>query len=387
MSKSVEKRINEIMEKDLNFISDLDKEWVKDNKRVFTLFKNILEICLTEEGFKKNGSNWRRKVDQLEVFSISSNGEIGFKDMKEPIYNKLNLPSYCNNREKLEFSSFPKNINNGFAFRNYFITKYNLINQKDIGYVSFAKFLCYVEERSITIPYLFLLEDDIIELIIGVEIPGKIHSEQNKSAILKNRKFKIPLSIFKSLVKEIILRKKAISILIKNREILPINKVTSNRNIWYASENSLHNIILKEDEFELFKFAKKIINQFKKSKDLDWYSLKLIFEEAERVYSKYEKEDTSVPSAPDTSKFIAIKAGYVKFDQKFSVYEGYCQFQRYFHMGLKVGSNYRYGSPLNLIKYLLLNIKKDFNLPIYSDGSYPVIRSTGGTSWSAVGLG
>ena len=163
-----------------------------------------------------------------------------------------------------------------------------------------------------------------------------------------------------------------------------------NKRVWFKNNDPYYKIAfakINKEELELLDNIHDVLKSSTRGRPLRWSQYECIFQMIEDLYSKYNRQDIQVPSAPDTSKYLVNKAGWLKFDKSFSVTEGYCQFQRYFHYGIKIGGNFNWGEARTVIKYIFKAIEKYYGLPTYSDGSKPSLRMTSGTNWSAVGIG
>lgn len=174
------------------------------------------------------------------------------------------------------------------------------------------------------------------------------------------------------------------------REVPTFSECKKYKRIWFKNEHADYGISYykpNETELEILARVHEIAKENTLGRKILWSKLERIFQVIEDEYSNFNREDASVKSAPDTSKFIANKAGWLKFDKKFSVTEGYCQFQRYFHYAIKVGGNFNYGRPFTLITYILKAIETYYGYPTYSDGKKPIFRTKDGTNWSAIGIG
>ena len=183
-----------------------------------------------------------------------------------------------------------------------------------------------------------------------------------------------------------LLRKKLIKEFSRESKFIPLADIKKEKLIWLTEDKNIISRSLTEEECEFF--DGRILPILKKiRKHCSWSDLETIFEEFEQFYKEFNNINTSIPSAPDTSKFTATVSGWIKFDKNFSVSGGYYGFTRCFTYGLKVGGNFNYGNPRFLMNYVLKYIKGTYGLPIYNNGEKSIINKTSGTNWSAVGVG
>jgi hypothetical protein len=122
------------------------------------------------------------------------------------------------------------------------------------------------------------------------------------------------------------------------------------------------------------------------------------------LVSKHEDEqteDSSVPSAPDTSKFRALKSGKIEYMADETIHGGYYGVNKYMSSGVKVGSNIE-SSIHKDIKETLLKIFNKYQREIGGDSDSHIRIRVGdtrygphyslvfiasrGTAWSSYGV-
>ena len=331
------------------------------------VLETFFKLNLTEDGLKSNGSNWSNSsfIGSGFLEEIDTFGNIVFskEDYRNTNYHSFRSTKINDNRmEALE----------------------NLGLLKNIRKVSIDDLREYQKNYSIRIMYKIQKKGNFLNIIFCLELPGKLLKSEEGS--LHRIEFKVSLEMFQKVLSTELLRKKIIKEFSMESKFIPLEAIKKEKLIWLTENKEVTFRQLTEEEIEFF--DTRILPILKKiKKRCSWWTLEPIFEEFEDFYKEFNNKDTSVSCASDTSKFTATICGWIKFDKKFSVSGGYYGFTRYFTYGLKIGGNFKYGSPRFMMNYILEYLKYNYGLPTYSNGTKPVIWKTDGTSWSAIGIG
>lgn len=232
-------------------------------------------------------------------------------------------------------------------------------------------------------------KDEIIKIIVAVEVPEKLTGDSYK---LIKYSFNVQYDIFDMVTNQILARKKLLNEFGLSRyNFSKLGDIKREKTIWInqGDGNIYAYEIENQKEIDLLEESLKYIKtNTKKGYNVSWTTMEEIFIRMEKYYSKYENENAYIPSGPDTSKFIATKSGWIKFAKKFTVdISKHSGLGKYFHYGLQVGGNFKYGRPKIILEYILLFAAKNYGLPKYGDGSKVDIKFSSGTNWSAVGIG
>lgn len=397
----------DILKKELNDqrteqTTDLVKDYSENFEIInhFDFFKNrsnhsnvkllgkILDCLLTHKGWENRKSNWF--IDDQESEFITSIDNIG----------KLNISN--DKRQFLYRLSF--NINS-LVYLDQKIDKkmglINLFNLKDIVYLIMGDTL--EEQKRILESYLsnhslqFLvkfekpgrIDGGVIRITVAVEVPEKL---TGTSAKLIKHSFSVQYNVFDMVTNQILARKKLLNKFGLSRyNFSKLGDIKREKAIWInQGDGNIYTYeIENQKEIELLEESLKYIKtNTKKGYNVSWTTMEEIFIRMEKYYSKFENENAYIPSGPDTSKFVATKSGWIKFAKKFladiSKHSG---LGTYFHYGLQVGGNFKYGRPKIILEYILLFASKNYGLPKYDDGVKVGIRFSSGTNWSAIGIG
>ena len=329
--------------------------------------KTFFKLELTENGLSLKDGNWKNFKFSGSGFleEIDSFGNIVFSKID---YKNTNYHSFKNTK-----------INN-----NLLEVLENLGLLENLRKVSIEDLTEHQKKYSMGIMYKIQKIGDSLDIIFCLELPARLLKTEENS--LHTVKFKVSLEMFQKVLSTELLRKKIIKEFSMESKFIPLEAIKKEKLIWLTENKEVTFRQLTEEEIEFF--DTRILPILKKiKKRCSWWTLEPIFEEFEQFYKEFNNKDTSVSCAPDTSKFTATICGWIKFDKKFSVSGGYYGFTRYFTYGLKIGGNFKYGSPRFMMNYILEYINHNYGLPTYSNGTKPAIWKTDGTSWSAIGIG
>lgn len=329
--------------------------------------RTFFKLNLTEDGLKSNDSNWSNSSFMGSGFleEIDTFGNIVFS--KED-YRNTNYHSFRNTK-----------IND-----NRMEALENLGLLKNIRKVSIDDLREYQKNYSIRIMYKIQKKGNFLNINFCLELPGKLLKSEEGS--LHRIEFKVSLEMFQKVLSTELLRKKIIKEFSMESKFIPLEAIKKEKLIWLTENKELTSRTLTEEECEFF--DGRILPILKKiKKRCLWTELETIFEEFEQFYKDFNNRDASIPSAPDTSKFTATVSGWIRFDKYFNVSGGYYGFNRTFTYGLKIGGNFKYGSPRFMMNYVLKYISHTYGLPLYGKGKKPAIWKTDGTSWSVIGVG
>ena len=329
--------------------------------------KTFFRLNLTEEGLKLYNGNWSNSSFGGSGFleGINSFGEIVFS---KGDYKNKNYHSFKDiriNDSKMEVLE-------------------NLGLLENIRSVSLEDLIEYQKTHTMTILYKIQKNGKFLNISFCLELPKKLLNSEE--SCLHRIEFKVSHETFQKILSMEILRKKLIKEFSMESKFIPLGDIKKEKLIWFTEDKKTISRSLTEEEIEFFE--DRILPILKKiRRHCPWSTLETIFEEFEQFYKEFNNDNTSVPSAPDTSKFTATVSGWIKFDKDFSVSGGYYGFTRSFTYGLKIGGNFKYGNPRFMMNYVLKYISHTYGLPIYGGGEKSAIWKTDGTNWSAIGVG
>ena len=329
--------------------------------------RTFFRLNLTEEGLKLYNGNWSNSSFGGSGFleGINSFGEIVFS---KGDYKNKNYHSFKDiriNDSKMEVLE-------------------NLGLLENIRSVSLEDLIEYQKTHTMTILYKIQKNGKFLNISFCLELPKKLLNSEE--SCLHRIEFKVSQEIFQNVLSMELLRKKLIKEFSMESKFISLNDIKKEKLIWFTEDKKTISRSLTEEEIEFFE--DRILPILKKiRRHCPWSTLETIFEEFEQFYKEFNNDNTSVPSAPDTSKFTATVSGWIKFDKDFSVSGGYYGFTRSFTYGLKIGGNFKYGNPRFMMNYVLKYISHTYGLPIYGGGEKSAIWKTDGTNWSAIGVG
>ena len=329
--------------------------------------KTFFRLNLTEEGLKLYNGNWSNSSFGGSGFleGINSFGEIVFS---KGDYKNKNYHSFKDiriNDSKMEVLE-------------------NLGLLENIRSVSLEDLIEYQKTHTMTILYKIQKNGKFLNISFCLELPKKLlNSEESR---LHRIEFKVSQENFQKILSMELLRKKLIKEFSIESKFIPLDDIKKEKLIWLTEDKTIKHRTLIDEECVFFN--DRILPILKKvKKRCLWSELEIIFKEFEQFYKEFNNRDTSIPSAPDTSKFTATVSGWIRFDKDFGVSGGYYGFNRTFTYGLKIGGNFKYGNPRFMMNYILKYINHTYGLPEYENGAKPAIWKTDGTNWSVIGVG
>lgn len=357
---------------------------LKKNNPIATL---ILDALISKDGFdyEKNRSSWYSSNNSNCLININTIGELKYYNLDKQYMSALNFQNvitYPNYRYNIDYKI---RLLKDLGLYDCIIDKIRYVDCESISLEKADEILrCSYEVRSVNILVSIKrdknldIEDSEIVIKYGVEYKDELISQ----TILTSEKE------FNGLCNEILLKKKEFHNFSNILKMSNIKDIRAEKALWYTDSGKIVTVNLTEEELNFLN--EKIFPQFNgmhKGRRISWERLYSILKDFENFYSEFNNVDDYVSSAPDTSKFIACKAGWVKLDIDFTAGESQYHRGTYFKYGLKVGGNYKYGNPFNVLKYMLLLVANRYGLPNYKDGKDLCIRTTSGTNWSAIGIG
>ena len=329
--------------------------------------KTFFRLNLTEKGLKLNNSSWRNSgfIGSGFLEEINSFGEMVFS--KENYENKY-------------YHSFKDTRIND----NQLEVLENLGLLQNIRKVPIDDLIEYQKDYSMKILYKIQKKGNFLNISFCLELPEKLLKSEDSA--LHRIEFKVSQEIFQKVLSMELLRKKSIKEFSVESKFIPLEAIKKEKLLWLTEDKDITSRQVTEEEIEFF--DGRILPILKKiRKQCSWVELETIFEEFEQFYKDFNNVNTSIPSAPDTSKFTATVSGWIRFDKDFGVSGGYYGFYRNFTYGLKIGGNFNYGNPRFMMNYVLKYISHTYGLPLYEKGKKPSIWKTDGTNWSAIGVG
>lgn len=380
-----------------------DKDFEVINKPYIAKFKSgdiklaaiILDNLLTEEGLtdKVSRSSWYYEGSTIEVVSISSTGIMKVENCHKSKFMHLNFYGddliYANkvvHKNKVDMLKdlglYDKLVNEILNYRDEETTFVdieldvdNYYNNHSITFVAKLKknsMVSYMDERY-TINY-------------GIVIPGSL-TNGNRDVLI-DWDLVLKPEQFIGICNDLIIQKKIKKEFRNELFISNLASIKKEQTLWFTDSGKIMEVELLPDEIDIIEKIINTINfRFKKNTTINWNTLEEIFTKLSDYYSDFNRGNTYVPSAPNTSTFTATKSGWVKFDKDFRSGESYYSRGTYFKYGLKIGGNYNYGRPGSVLLYILKFIQKYFGFPTYSSGEKISIGRTSGTNWSAIGIG
>lgn len=363
------------------------KEGKKNNQKAL----EILDLIITEDGWKASKSNWYSNVSNNLIDSINSFGFPEVKSIEKPNYTHFNIVT----KDKLLVVD-PEILTNKIQILKL-LNLYNAAIGRialDLGIgldEALKKFELYLANYSlqlVTKIEICTFDKKVSRVIIkvGVIIPTKVNEVKDR---LITSSCIIIYDDFIRISNMLVARKKLFKTFKKKEiQITDLKSLKKEKILWFNDSPNFYMHNMLENEIILIEDTIRCsLNRHRKTISISWSTLKNIFDSVQLFYSQFENESISVPSGPDTSKFTSTKSGWVKFDKDFRMGESYYSRGTYFKYGLKVGGNFKYGNPNATMLYLLKYIEKFYGLPFYSDGSKIYIRCGCGTNFSAVGVG
>ena len=396
----------EILKKELNDqrteqTTDLVKDYSENFEIInhFDFFKNrsksnvkllgkILDCLLTYKGWENRKSNWFAEDQENQfIISIDNMGKLNISNDKRQFFYRLDF-----NINSLVY--LDQNIDRKMGL-------INLFNLKDIVYLINGNTLeeqqknleSYLSNHSLQFLVKFekpgRIDGGVIRITVAAEVPEKLTGDSSK---LIKYSFNVQYDIFDMVINQILARKKLLNKFGLSRyNFSKLGDIKREKTIWInQGDGNIYTYeIENQKEIDLLEESLKYIKtNTKKGYNVSWTIMEEIFIRMEKYYSKFENENAYIPSGPDTSKFVATKSGWIKFAKKFTAdISKHSGVGKYFHYGLQVGGNFKYGRPKIILEYILLFAAKNYGLPKYGDGSKVNIKFSSGTNWSAVGIG
>ena len=363
------------------------KEGKKNNQKAL----EILDLIITEDGWKASKSDWYSNIPNNLIESIDSFGFPEVKSIEKPNYMHFNIAA----KDKLLIVD-PEILSNKIQILKLLNLYDSVINRiaLDLGIgndEALKKFESYLTNYSLQLVAkieICNLDKKVSRVIIkvGVIIPTKVNEVKDR---LITSSCIVIYDDFIRISNMLVARKKLLKAFRKKEiQLTDLKSLKKEKILWFNDSPNFYMYELQDNEIKLIEDTIKCnLSGHRKTISISWSTLKNVFDSVQLFYTQFENENSSVPSGPDTSKFIATKSGWIQFGKDFRMGESYYSSGTYYKYGLKVGGNFTYGKPRAVMLYLLKYIEKFYGLPNYSDGSKIYIRSNGGTNFSAVGVG
>ena len=363
------------------------KERKKNNQKVL----EILDLIITEDGWKASKSDWYSNIPNNLIESIDSFGFPEVKSIEKPNYIHFNIAA----KDKLLIVD-PIILNDKIQILKLLNLYDDVISRiaLDLGVDNVAaleKLESYITNYSlqlVTKIEICNLDKNVSRVIIktGVIIPTKINEVKDR---LITSTCVITYDDFIRMSNMLVARKKLLKAFRKKEiQLTDLKSLKKEKVLWFNDSPHFYMYELQDNEIKLIEDTIKCnLSGYRKTIKINWLVLKNIFDSVQLFYTQFENKNISVPSGPDTSKFTATKSGWIQVGKDFRMGESYYSSGTYYKYGLKVGGNFTYGKPRAVMLYLLKYIEKFYGLPNYSDGSKIYIRSNCGTNFSAVGVG
>lgn len=363
------------------------KEGKKNNQKAL----EILDLIITEDGWKASKSDWYSNIPNNLIESINSFGFSEIKSVEKPNYTHFNIVT----KDKLLVVD-PEILTNKIQILKL-LNLYDAVIGRialdlrignDEALKKFESYLTNYSLQLVTKIEICNLDKKVSRVIIkvGVIVPTKVNEVKDR---LITSSCVVIYDDFIRISNMLVARKKLLKKFKKKEiQITDLKSLKKEKILWFNDAPNFYMYTMQENEINLIEDTIRCsLNGHRKTISISWSMLKNIFDSVQLFYSQFENESISVPSGPDTSKFTATKSGWVQFGKDFRMGESYYSRGTYFKYGLKVGGNFKYGNPNATMLYLLKYIEKFYGLPYYSDGSKIYIRINGGTNFSAVGVG
>ena len=363
------------------------KEGKKNNQKAL----EILDLIITEDGWKASKSDWYSNIPNNSIESIDSFGFPEVKGIEKPKFTHFNIVA----KDKLLIVD-PEILSNKIQILKLLNLYDSVINRiaLDLGIgndEALKKFESYLTNYSLPLVAkieICNLDKKVSRVIIkvGVIIPTKVNEVKDR---LITSMCVITYDDFIKISNMLVARKKLLKAFRKKEiQLTDLNSLKKEKVLWFNDSPHFYMYELQDNEIKLIEDTIKCnLSGHRKTISISWSTLKNVFDSVQLFYTQFENENSSVPSGPDTSKFTATKSGWIQVGKDFRMGESYYSGGTYYKYGLKVGGNFTYGKPRAVMLYLLKYIEKFYGLPNYSDGSKIYIRSNGGTNFSAVGVG
>ena len=363
------------------------KEGKKNNQKAL----EILDLIITEDGWKASKSDWYSNIPNNLIESIDSFGFPEAKSIEKPNYMHFNIAA----KDKLLIVD-PEILSNKIQILKLLNLYDSVINRiaLDLGIgndEALKKFESYLTNYSLQLVAkieICNLDKKVSRVIIkvGVIIPTKVNEVKDR---LITSSCIVIYDDFIRISNMLVARKKLLKAFRKKEiQLTDLKSLKKEKILWFNDSPNFYMYELQDNEIKLIEDTIKCnLSGHRKTISISWSTLKNVFDSVQLFYTQFENENSSVPSGPDTSKFTATKSGWIQVGKDFRMGESYYSSGTYYKYGLKVGGNFTYGKPRAVMLYLLKYIEKFYGLPNYSDGSKIYIRSNGGTNFSAVGVG
>ena len=363
------------------------KEGKKNNQKAL----EILDLIITEDGWKASKSDWYSNIPNNSIESIDSFGFPEVKGIEKPKFTHFNIAA----KDKLLIVD-PEILSNKIQILKLLNLYDSVINRTalDLGIgndEALKKFESYLTNYSLPLVAkieICNLDKKVSRVIIkvGVFIPTKVNEVKDR---LITSSCIVIYDDFIRISNMLVARKKLLKAFRKKEiQLTDLKSLKKEKILWFNDSPNFYMYTMQENEINLIEDTIKCnFSGHRKTISISWSTLKNVFDSVQLFYSQFENESISVPSGPDTSKFTATKSGWIQIGKDFRMGESYYSGGTYYKYGLKVGGNFKYGNPKATMLYLLKYIEKFYGLPYYSDGLKTYIRFNFGTNFSAVGVG
>ena len=358
------------------------KEGKKNNQKAL----EILDLIITEDGWKASKSDWYSNIPNNSIESINSFGFQEVKSVEKPNYIHFNIVT----KDKLLVVD-PEILTNKIQILKLLNLYNSVINRialdlgigNDEALKKFESYLTNYSLQLVTKIEICNLDKKVSRVIIkvGAIIPTKVNEVKDR---LITSSCVVIYDDFIRISNMLVARKKLLKTFKqKEIQITDLKSLKKEKVLWFNDNSRLYMYNMLDTEIRLIEDTIKCnLSRHRKNVSINWSLLKNIFDSVQLFYTQFENENISVPSGPDTSKFTATKSGWIQFDKDFTMGESYYVRGTHFKYGLKVGGNFNYGNPGAVMIYLLKYIEKFYGLP-----NEISIRSACGTNFSAVGVG
>ena len=358
------------------------KEGKKNNQKAL----EILDLIITEDGWKASKSDWYSNIPNNSIESINSFGFQEVKSVEKPNYIHFNIVT----KDKLLVVD-PEILTNKIQILKL-LNLYDAVIGRialdlcignDEALKKFESYLTNYSLQLVTKIEICNLDKKVSRVIIkvGAIIPTKVNEVKDR---LITSSCVVIYDDFIRISNMLVARKKLLKTFKqKEIQITDLKSLKKEKVLWFNDNSRLYMYNMLDTEIRLIEDTIKCnLSRHRKNVSINWSLLKNIFDSVQLFYTQFENENISVPSGPDTSKFTATKSGWIQFDKDFTMGESYYVRGTHFKYGLKVGGNFNYGNPGAVMIYLLKYIEKFYGLP-----NEISIRSACGTNFSAVGVG
>jgi len=171
----------------------------------------------------------------------------------------------------------------------------------------------------------------------------------------------------------------------KNRKLYPFID-----NIKYFNFKNEKIFVLQELDVWSSTYYFPIVFQYKYNKKnfpkIYWNDLEDKLKNVIKKYKNYEIEDVSVPSAPDTSKFISIQRGDLEYTKKYTKWGGQYSTDKYFIHFIKIGTALKSKLPNEFWNDLMEIYTNALLTGLTLNNRKPVLDIVEGTAFFGVGL-